>query len=65
VSTDVKQAIFPWLAATSAGVDLVYCGTPTTTNQTRSVYFAQNLTAGSYTGSAVQTDGSRAGFPNK
>lgn len=124
VSTNTKQAIFPWLAATSAGVDLVYYGAPTTTNQTWSVYFAQNLTGspvgwgspqqvvtvhkgavceggisctggrqlldafgvdtdsngwahiayshdspdlggpGSYTGSAVQTDGSRVGFPN-
>jgi len=44
VSTNTKQAIFPWLAATSAGVDLVYYGAPTTTNQTWSVYFAQNLT---------------------
>lgn len=26
VSTNTKQAIFPWLAATSAGVDLVYYG---------------------------------------
>ena len=44
MSTNTKQAIFPWLAATSAGVDLVYYGAPTTTNQTWSVYFAQNLT---------------------
>jgi hypothetical protein len=42
VSTNTAQAIFPWLAATSAGVDLVYYGAPTTTNQTWSVYFAQD-----------------------
>jgi hypothetical protein len=29
--------------ATSSGVDLVYYGSPTTTNQTWYVYFAQNL----------------------
>jgi hypothetical protein len=46
VSTNTAQAIFPWLVATSAGVDLVYYGAPTTTNQTWSVYFAQN-TSGS------------------
>jgi hypothetical protein len=46
VSTNTAQAIFPWLAATSSGVDLVYYGAPTATNQTWSVYFAQN-TAGS------------------
>jgi hypothetical protein len=49
VSTNTAQAIFPWLAATSAGVDLVYYGAPTATNQTWSVYFAQN-TAGTPTG---------------
>jgi hypothetical protein len=42
VSTNTAQAIFPWLAATSKGVDLVYYGAPTTTNQTWYVYFAQN-----------------------
>ncbi len=42
VSTNTKQAIFPWLAATSKGVDLVYYAAPTTTNQTWYVYFAQN-----------------------
>jgi hypothetical protein len=47
ISTNTSQAIFPWLAATSAGVDLVYYGAPTTTNQTWSVYFAQNI-AGSW-----------------
>jgi hypothetical protein len=49
VSTTTAQAIFPWLAATSGGVDLVYYGAPTTTNQTWYVYFAQN-TAGTTTG---------------
>jgi hypothetical protein len=44
VSTTTAQAIFPWLAATNNGVDLVYYGAPTTTNQTWSVYFAQNTT---------------------
>lgn len=43
VSTNTAQAIFPWLAATSRGVDLVYYGAPTETNQTWFVYFAQNL----------------------
>jgi hypothetical protein len=47
VSTTTAQAIFPWLAATSGGVDLVYYGAPTTSNQAWSVYFAQN-TAGSW-----------------
>jgi hypothetical protein len=42
VSTNTAQAIYPWLAATNAGVDLVYYGAPTTTNQTWYVYFAQN-----------------------
>jgi hypothetical protein len=42
VSTNSAQAIFPWLAATSKGVDLVYYGAPTKTNQTWYVYFAQN-----------------------
>ena len=45
VSTNTAQAIFPWLAATSKGVDLVYYGAPTKTNQTWYVYFAQNLSA--------------------
>jgi hypothetical protein len=44
VSTNTAQAIFPWLVATSAGVDLVYYGAPTASNQTWSVYFAQNAT---------------------
>jgi hypothetical protein len=45
VSTNTAQAIFPWLAATSGGVDLVYYGSPTTSNQTWSVYFAQNTSS--------------------
>jgi hypothetical protein len=45
VSTNTAQAIFPWLAATSGGVDLVYYGAPTTSNQTWYVYFAQNLSS--------------------
>jgi len=49
VSTNTAQAIFPWLVATSAGVDLVYYGSPTAPNspqpQTFSVYFAQNPSA--------------------
>jgi hypothetical protein len=45
VSTNTGQAIFPWLAATSSGVDLVYYGAPTKTNQTFYVYFAQNLSS--------------------
>jgi hypothetical protein len=49
VSTNTAQAIFPWLTATSRGVDLVYYGAPTKTNQTWYVYFAQN-TAGTASG---------------
>ncbi len=49
VSTTSAQSIFPWLAATSRGVDLVYYGALTKTNQTWFVYFAQNL-AGTATG---------------
>jgi hypothetical protein len=45
VSTGSAQAIFPWLAATSAGVDLVYYGAPTATNQTFYVDFVQNPTS--------------------
>jgi hypothetical protein len=44
VSAGSAKAIFPWLAATSAGVDLVYYGAPTKTNQTFYVDFLQNLT---------------------
>jgi hypothetical protein len=49
VSTNTAQAIFPWLAATSHGVDLVYYGAPTKANQTWYVYFVQNA-AGTPTG---------------
>jgi hypothetical protein len=50
VSTNTAQGIFPWLAATSTGVDLVYYAAPTTgSGQTWYVYFAQN-TAGSPSG---------------
>jgi len=45
VSTNTAQAIFPWLVATSNGVDLVYYGAPTATNQTWYVYFAQDPTS--------------------
>jgi hypothetical protein len=46
VSTNTAQANFPWLVATSAGVDLVYYASPTpaTGSQTWYVYFAQNMT---------------------
>ena len=44
VSTGSAQAIFPWLAATSGGVDLVYYGAPTKKNQTFYVDFVQNPT---------------------
>jgi hypothetical protein len=47
VSTSTAQGIFPWLAATNSGVDLVYYGAPTSSNQAWYVYFAQN-TAGSW-----------------
>ncbi|MGH2869677.1 MAG: hypothetical protein ACRDNK_19185 [Solirubrobacteraceae bacterium] len=49
VSTGSAQAIFPWLVATSKGVDLVYYGAPTKTNQTWYVHFVQN-TAGTANG---------------
>jgi hypothetical protein len=42
VSTGSAQAIFPWLAATSSGVDLVYYGAPKK-GQTYYVWFVQNL----------------------
>ncbi|MGI8557523.1 MAG: hypothetical protein ACR2ND_04310 [Solirubrobacteraceae bacterium] len=47
VSTNTAQAIFPWLVATTSGVDLVYYGSPTPAggNQTFFVYFAQNPTS--------------------
>ena len=43
VSSGSAQAIFPWLAATSKGVDLVYYGAPTRKNQIFYVDFVQNL----------------------
>jgi hypothetical protein len=43
ISTGSAQAIFPWLAATSSGVDLVFYGAPTATHQTFYVDFVQNL----------------------
>jgi hypothetical protein len=43
VSTGSAQAVFPWLAASSGGTDLVFYGAPTATNQTFYVYFAQNI----------------------
>ncbi|MGI8802272.1 MAG: hypothetical protein ACR2KV_08885 [Solirubrobacteraceae bacterium] len=45
VSTNTSQAIYPWMAATAHGVDLVYYGSPTApgSDQTFYVYFAQNL----------------------
>ena len=46
VSTNTAQAIFPWQVATNSGVDLVYYGAPTKTNQTWSVYFVQNTGTG-------------------
>jgi hypothetical protein len=51
VSTNTAQAVFPWLVATSAGVDLVYYGSTTAPGpkQSWSVYFAQN-TAGTAAG---------------
>ena len=49
VSTTTAQAIFPWMVATSAGVDLVYYGTTTpessTDTATWSVSLVQNLTS--------------------
>jgi len=46
VATGLKRGIFPWLAATSAGVDLVFYGTPDSngTNMTWYTEFAQNPT---------------------
>jgi hypothetical protein len=124
VSTGSAQAVMPWIVAGSAGVDLVFYGTPTTSNQTWYAEFAQNPTStpagwgapqritsvhkgavceggvgcsggrqlfddfgvdtdqsgwahiayshdapdlggsGTYTGSAVQTSGTRVGYPN-
>jgi hypothetical protein len=46
VATGLKRGIFPWLAATSAGVDLVFYGTPDANgpNMTWYAEFAQNPT---------------------
>jgi hypothetical protein len=49
-TTSSGQAIFPWVVATSSGVDLVYYASPTRTNtstsqQTWYVYFAQDPTS--------------------
>jgi hypothetical protein len=54
VSTNTAQAIFPWLVATSSGVDLVYYASTTQpgSNQSWSVYFAQD-TAGTAAGWAA------------
>lgn len=49
------QNIEPWLVAGSAGVDLVYYGTGTSTNQTWSAYFVQNTGSGWGTPTAVTT----------
>lgn len=47
VSSSLTRAIFPWLVATSNGVDLVYYGTTDATGPTMtwSVYFQQNAAA--------------------
>jgi hypothetical protein len=50
--SSARQAIFPWLAATGGGVDLVYYGVVGTgSSQTWYVYFAQNTASslGSWT----------------
>jgi hypothetical protein len=46
VATGLARGIFPWLAATSAGVDLVFYGTPDANGPTMTWYaeFAQNPT---------------------
>jgi hypothetical protein len=46
VATGLRRGIFPWLAATSAGVDLVFYGTPDANgpNMTWYTEFAQNPT---------------------
>jgi hypothetical protein len=51
VATGLKRGIFPWLAATSAGVDLVFYGTPDANSPTMTWYaeMAQN-TAGTTSG---------------
>ena len=56
VATGLKRGIFPWLAATSAGVDLVFYGTPDATGPTMTWYaeMAQN-TAGTASGWGAPT----------
>jgi hypothetical protein len=44
VSSSTRNAVFPWLVATSKGVDLVFYGASNPTG-TWYVYFAQNLTS--------------------
>jgi len=45
VSTNTTNGIFPWLAATSSGVDLVFYGAPSGPNGTWYVYFDQDPTS--------------------
>jgi hypothetical protein len=47
ISTGLSRAVFPWLAATAGGVDLVYYGTTDATGpaMTWSVYFQQDGTS--------------------
>ena len=45
VSTNTTNGIFPWLAATSNGVDLVFYGAPSGATGTWYVYFAQDPTS--------------------
>jgi hypothetical protein len=56
VATGLKRGIFPWLAATSAGVDLVFYGTPDANgpNMTWYAEFAQN-SAGTTSGWGAPT----------
>lgn len=48
ISTNTRQAIFPWMVAGSKGIDLVYYGTtdPAGPNQVWYVYFTQRTTGG-------------------
>lgn len=65
LSTNTEQAIFPWLVATSAGVDLVYYGSPESAGPTQTwyVYFAQNITR-SVTGWGQSLVPARRGHPH-
>ena len=45
ISTNTTNAIYPWLAATSNGVDLVFYGAPSGVKGTWYVYFAQDPTS--------------------